>query len=159
MSYDTEFNPDLDTAADDCEDIEDIDPMDEPSACAYTDYSKAGKDPEDLPATGEGSSGVERRVWDALYDIDDPEMPVSIVNLGLIYGVEVDREGHADVEMTLTYTGCPARKMLTEEIEQAVADTEGVESVDLRLVWSPEWSIEMVTEQGKDDLREFGLSV
>jgi metal-sulfur cluster biosynthetic enzyme len=135
------------------------DPTAGATACAYTDYSPGGKDPEDLPATGEGAEGVEKRVWDALYEVEDPEMPVSIVDLGLIYGVEVDGEGHATVEMTLTYTGCPARKMLTEEVEETVAGVEGVESVDLRLVWSPEWSIEMVTEQGKDDLREFGLSV
>ncbi len=159
MSFDADFDPSLEPEAENCTDVADIDPMDEPSACAYTDYSSTGKDPEDLPATGDGASGVERRIWDALYDIDDPEMPISIVDLGLIYGAEVDGDGHATVEMTLTYTGCPARKMLTEEIEQAVADTEGVESVDLRLVWSPEWSIEMVTEQGKDDLREFGLSI
>nr|WP_162224637.1 1,2-phenylacetyl-CoA epoxidase subunit PaaD [Halorussus amylolyticus] len=129
------------------------------SACAYTDYSPGGKNPDDLPATGEGAEGVEARIWDALYDVEDPEMPVSVVDLGLIYGAEVDSDGRADVEMTLTYTGCPARDMLTDEIEAAVAGVEGVESANLRLVWTPEWSIEMVTETGKDDLREFGLSV
>jgi metal-sulfur cluster biosynthetic enzyme len=135
----------------------------EPTACAYTDYEPGGADPEDLPATGEDATGVEADVWDALYGVDDPEMPVSIVDLGLIYGVEVtervDEGVHAEVRMTLTYTGCPARNMLTDEVEQVVAGVAGVESVDLRLVWSPEWSIEMVTEDGEDDLREFGLSV
>jgi metal-sulfur cluster biosynthetic enzyme len=90
-------------------------------------------------------------------------MPVSIVDLGLIYGLElterVDEGVHAEVLMTLTYSGCPARDMLTDEVEREVAGVEGVESVDLRLVWSPEWSIEMVTERGRDDLNEFGLSV
>ncbi|WP_135830142.1 1,2-phenylacetyl-CoA epoxidase subunit PaaD [Halorussus halobius] len=135
----------------------------EPTACAYTDYAAGGADPEDLPATGEGATGVEAEVWDALYGVEDPEMPVSIVDLGLIYGVDVtervDEGVHAEVRMTLTYTGCPARNMLTDEVEQAVVGVAGVESVDLRLVWSPEWSIEMVTDDGKDDLREFGLSV
>ena len=130
----------------------------DPSACAYTDYSASGRSVEDLPATGEDATGVERNVWDNLYDVDDPEMPVSIVDLGLIYGVTVE-DGHATVDMTLTYTGCPARKMLTEEVEETVAAVEGIESADLRLVWSPDWSIEMVTERGKEDLREFGLSV
>ena len=157
--FDTKFDPDLDSDPDDCTDVEEIDPLEEPSACAYTDYTASGADPDDLPATGEGATGVERRVWDALYEVEDPEMPVSVVDLGLIYGVAVRSDGHADVEMTLTYTGCPARKMLTEEIEETVAAVDGVESVDLRLVWSPEWSIEMVTDRGKDDLREFGLSV
>ncbi|MCO8244211.1 MULTISPECIES: 1,2-phenylacetyl-CoA epoxidase subunit PaaD [unclassified Haladaptatus] len=145
----------------------------EPTACAYTDYSETGRSPEDLPATGEGATGLEQRVWDALYDIEDPEMPISIVDLGLIYGVEVDGEtpsasrdeggdaagANVTVIMTLTYTGCPARKMLTEDIVNGVAAVDGVEDADLELVWNPPWSIEMVTEQGKDDLREFGLSI
>jgi metal-sulfur cluster biosynthetic enzyme len=134
----------------------------DPALCAYTEYVE-GEEVEDLPATGEDAEGVEADVWDALYGVEDPEMPISIVDLGLIYGVEVtervDEGVHAEVLMTLTYSGCPARDMLTDEVERAVAGVESVESVDLRLVWSPEWSIEMVTEQGKADLKEFGLSV
>ena len=134
----------------------------DPALCAYTEYVE-GEAVEDLPATGEGAEGVEADVWDALYDVEDPEMPVSIVDLGLIYGVEVtervDAGVHAEVLMTLTYSGCPARDMLTDDVERAVEGVEGVESVDLRLVWSPEWSVEMVTDAGKADLREFGLSV
>lgn len=130
----------------------------EPTYCAYTDYTQDGPDVEELPATGEDTEGVERRVWDALYGIEDPEMPISIVDLGLLYGVAVEN-GHATVDMTLTYTGCPARKMLTEDVEDTVKKVEGVETADLRLVWSPPWSLEMVTDQGRADLREFGLSV
>lgn len=166
-----------------------------PTYCAYTDYTENGPTVESLPATGEGSSGLERRVWDALYGIDDPEMPVSIVDLGLIYGVRVledvedgwngndesagnggstesdgsdgsddgDESGAAGtrvaVDMTLTYTGCPARKMLTDEVRETVAAVEGVAEADLDLVWSPGWSLSMVTDQGRADLREFGLSV
>nr|WP_254267596.1 1,2-phenylacetyl-CoA epoxidase subunit PaaD [Halorussus aquaticus] len=134
----------------------------DPALCAYTEYVE-GEEVEDLPATGEGAEGIEADVWDALYGVEDPEMPVSIVDLGLIYGVEVtEREDvgfHAEVLMTLTYSGCPARDMLTDEVERSVVGVEGVESVDLRLVWSPEWSVEMVTERGKADLNEFGLSI
>ena len=126
--------------------------------CAYTDYSP-GEEIEGLPATGRGATGVEADVWDALYGIEDPEMPVSIVDLGLIYGVVVYDDGVAHVDMTLTYSGCPARDMLEREVESAVAAVDGVEEVDVQIVWSPGWSIEMVTEQGKADLREFGLSV
>ncbi|WP_332899441.1 1,2-phenylacetyl-CoA epoxidase subunit PaaD [Haladaptatus sp. CMSO5] len=125
--------------------------------CSHTDYVH-GPEREGLPATGEGTTGVERRVWDTLYAIEDPEMPVSIVDLGLIYGVSVE-DGHADVKMTLTYTGCPAREMLTTDIEEAVAAVEGIDSMELDLVWSPPWTVEMVTEPGKEALREFGLSI
>lgn len=133
----------------------------EQTPCAYTRYVERG-DVEGLPATGEGAEGIERAVWDALYAVEDPEMPVSIVDLGLIYGIELedgDDGVHVRVIMTLTYTGCPARKMLSDEVREAAAAPDGVDSAELELVWSPSWSLDMVTEQGKADLREFGLSV
>lgn len=130
---------------------------DEPTACQYTDYS-SGPSVQNLPATGEGATGVERDVWDALSEVQDPEMPISIVDLGLIYGVTVTG-GQARVTMTLTYTGCPAREMLRSSVTDTVAGVDGVESVDLELVWSPPWSVEMVTEAGREDLREFGVSI
>ena len=126
--------------------------------CTHTDYSE-GDAAADLPATGEDSDGLAADVWEALHGVDDPEMPVSIVDLGLIYGVDVDESGDVQVDMTLTYTGCPARDMLTETVEERVAAVDGVESVDLRMVWAPDWSIEMVTEDGREQLREFGLSI
>ncbi|MFC7142557.1 1,2-phenylacetyl-CoA epoxidase subunit PaaD [Halosimplex aquaticum] len=131
----------------------------EPTPCAYTEYHdiKSGVE-RDLPATGSDAEGVEARVWDALREVEDPEMPVSVVDLGLIYGVSV-ADGVAAVEMTLTYTGCPARSMITDEIERAAASPDGVEAADVRLVWSPEWTLDMVTEAGRERLREFGVSV
>ncbi|PSP45709.1 metal-sulfur cluster biosynthetic enzyme [Halobacteriales archaeon QH_10_70_21] len=142
------------------------DPGDAETACAYTSYETADdleydeKDRADgeVPATGDGATGVERDVWQALYRVEDPEMPISIVDLGLIYGVEVD-DGTAEIDMTLTYTGCPARDMLISEVLRSVGDVDGVESVDVNVVWSPGWTVEMVTEHGKQSLREFGLSV
>ena len=129
----------------------------EPTPCAYTEYNE-GEGVPDLPATGEDADGLEADVWEVLYEIEDPEMPISIVDLGLIYGVDVV-DGVATVDMTLTYSGCPARDMLTDEIEERVETIEGVDGLQLRLVWSPEWSLEMVTEQGREDLEEFGLAV
>ncbi|PSQ19144.1 metal-sulfur cluster biosynthetic enzyme [Halobacteriales archaeon QS_8_69_26] len=174
MSYDpsVEADPDLDPAGD----------PENPNAvgsaaCSYTEYEYGSiPDAADLPATGEGSEGLAADVWNALYGVDDPEMPISVVDLGLIYRVDVDEGGDGSeagdgmigagdegasvtIDMTLTYSGCPARDMLTGEVEEAVASVEGVEDVTLRLVWSPEWSLDMVTEAGKERLREFGLSV
>jgi metal-sulfur cluster biosynthetic enzyme len=133
------------------------DPTEEPTPCAYTEY-REGESVDDLPATGEDADGLGADLWDVLYEIEDPEMPISIVDLGLIYGVDVT-DGVATVDMTLTYSGCPARDMLTDEIEEQVGAIEGIDGVQLRLVWSPEWSLEMVTDQGREDLEEFGLSV
>jgi len=157
MDSDVPYDPadvptDVEESPDDCE---------EPTAtaCAYTEYEYVdAPNTEELPATGADAEGVERAVWDELYDIEDPEMPVSIVDLGLLYGVTVE-DGHAEVDMTLTYSGCPAREMLMSDVEERVASVDGVDDVSLRLVWNPPWGLEMVTEQGKSDLNDFGLSV
>lgn len=140
-------------------------------ACAYTDYEH-GEAPEEFPKTGEGAEGTEAAVWEALYSVEDPEMPVSIVDLGLIYDVDVeevdanragasgeteDRE-RAIIEMTLTYSGCPAREMLQNDVRCA-ALSAGVDEVAVDLRYSPTWNVNMVTEAGREDLREFGLSV
>lgn len=131
--------------------------VDAPAACSYTSYEE-GEVPDELPATGEDAVGVERHVWNVLYDVEDPEMPVSIVDLGLIYGVSVD-DGVAHVDMTLTYSGCPARELLVREVETAVEALESIESVDFQLVYAPPWNVDMVTEEGREQLGKFGLSI
>mgnify|MGYP000134885573 CR=1 FL=1 len=142
-------------------------------ACGYTSYESTGSPVDaaieeveesqtdgEVPATGAGAEGLDREVWQALYRVEDPEMPVSIVDLGLVYGVDVAAgTGVVDVEMTLTYTGCPAREMLVGNVREAVTGVEGIEECNVRLVWSPPWDVDMVTPYGKNALREFGLSV
>ena len=126
-------------------------------ACAYTDY-REGEVDDEYPKTGEGTTGLEAAVWKAIYGVEDPEMPVSIVDLGLIYGVKV-ADGHAHVEMTLTYSGCPARNMLQRDVQEAVLGIDGIEEAEVNLRYSPQWSVDMVTEEGRKALREFGLSL
>lgn len=128
-----------------------------PPYCTHTEY-ESGPDPADLPATGADADGVEARVFDELYEVEDPEMPISVVDLGLIYDVAVE-DGHATVTMTLTYTGCPARDYLQEDVRRAAERAEGVDSAVVELVWSPEWNVELVTDEGREALREFGVSV
>lgn len=126
-------------------------------ACGYTSYED-GESSESFPKTGEDATGVERRVWDELRAVDDPEMPVSVVDLGLIYGVQVV-DGHAHVEMTLTYSGCPARDMLQGDVYAAALRADGVEAAEVSLRYSPAWNVSMVTDDGREALREFGLSI
>ena len=126
-------------------------------ACAYTDYTP-GEKPEEFPKTGEGATGVEAEIWEALYEVQDPEMPVSVVDLGLIYNVDVEGS-KAIVEMTLTYTGCPARDMLQNDVRCAAMTASDIDEAEVRLRYNPPWNVNMVTEQGKEHLREFGLSV
>ncbi|WP_336036986.1 1,2-phenylacetyl-CoA epoxidase subunit PaaD [Halobacterium yunchengense] len=126
-------------------------------ACAYTDYED-GEAPEGYPRTGAEATGREAEVWDALREVEDPEMPVSVVDLGLIYGVTVDGD-RASVEMTLTYTGCPAKDLLTNDVRCAALTASGVREAEVSVRYSPPWSVAMVTESGRAQLREFGLSV
>ena len=136
-------------------------PFGEPEYCGYTEYAD-GVVPESLPNTGSDATGRERAVWDAVYEIEDPEMPVSIVDLGLIYGIgvrDIEDETEVTVRMTLTYTGCPARDMLTDDVREAAAGVEDIDDARVELVWSPEWNLSMVTDAGKESLREFGVSI
>lgn len=135
--------------------------VDGPEYCGYTEYVD-GPEPDELPNTGADATGLERDVWDAVTAVEDPEMPVSVVDLGLVYGVDVsetDDGTTATVRMTLTYTGCPAREMLTGDVREAAALVDGVDTARVELVWSPPWNLSMVTEAGKESLREFGVSI
>jgi len=135
--------------------------VDEPRYCGYTEYVD-GPEAEELPNTGAGATGIEGAVWDAVASVEDPEMPVSVVELGLVYGVgvtETDGRTEATVRMTLTYTGCPAREMLTGDVREAAASVDGVDAARVELVWSPPWNLSMVSETGRESLREFGVSI
>src|SRR5207302_8031996 len=79
---------------------------------------------------------LDRRVWAALRDVQDPEMPVKLVDLGLIYGVET-LEGHVRVRLTFTAMGCPATEMIMDDIRERLLREPGVASVDLDVVWDP----------------------
>ncbi|MFC7071849.1 1,2-phenylacetyl-CoA epoxidase subunit PaaD [Halovenus rubra] len=128
------------------------------TACSYTDYETTDHATGDVPATGDDAEGLAREVWAELYTVEDPEMPVSIVDLGLIYGLDV-AGNEATVDMTLTYSGCPARELILDEVEEAAERVDGIKNAEVRLVWSPDWSVDLVTEQGKEALREFGMSL
>lgn len=126
-------------------------------ACAHTDYTR-GEAPEEYPKDGTDATGVKAAIWAALREVEDPEMPVSVVDLGLIYDVSAEN-GHALVEMTLTYSGCPARDMLMNDVRCAAMTAAGVENAEVQLRYSPTWCVDMVTPTGREALREFGLSV
>lgn len=87
-------------------------------------------------------------VLEALRDVYDPEIPVNIVDLGLVYGVEID-DGDVDVKMTLTFAGCGMGPYIAQQAEWRLADLEGVEEINVELVYEPAWTPEMITEEGK----------
>lgn len=94
----------------------------------------------------------------ALQDVTDPELPISIVDLGLVYDVRVD-DGHVDVDMTLTAMGCPAAQLMTQEVTDRLLELDGVGSVDVEIVWDPVWTKDKMTDEGKNQLRSLGIAV
>lgn len=101
----------------------------------------------------------ETAVWQALEGINDPELPVSLVDMGLIYDVSVDRSGVVDMKLTFTSIGCPGMEMIFEDIREAVGAIPGVTDVALEVVWSPPWTKEKLTDRGRMLLKAVGLSV
>ncbi len=101
---------------------------------------------------------TKEKIFAALKEVNDPELPISLVDLGLIYGVEVDN-GIVDITMTLTASGCPAIDMIKEDILEKLAGTEGVDAVNIEVVWSPAWTKEMLTDDGVYALKALGIAV
>ena len=87
-------------------------------------------------------------VLEALRDVYDPEIPVNIVDLGLVYGVEV-ADGDVDVSMTLTFDGCCMGPYIAQQAEWRLAEVEGVEDINVDLVFDPPWTPDMISEEGK----------
>ncbi len=102
-------------------------------------------------AEGEPGGGLYEDVIAALKDIFDPEIPVNIYDLGLIYGVEVD-EGHVIVNMTLTTPNCPVAETMPTEVELRVGSVPGVGLVDVNLVWDPPWDPGKMTDEARLEL-------
>jgi FeS assembly SUF system protein len=106
--------------------------------------------PEPSPAGG--SDAIRERVIEQLRTVFDPEIPVNIYELGLIYDVSVDDAGTAAIRMTLTSPMCPAAEQLPPEVESKARSVPGVTQVQLDLVWDPPWNPGMMSEAAKLDL-------
>lgn len=94
---------------------------------------------------------TKEQVMEALRGVHDPEIPVNVVDLGLIYDVQVN-DGKVHVKMTLTAPGCPMARFIAQQAEWAVAGLEGVENVEMELVWDPPWSPERISPEGRKAL-------
>ena len=105
-----------------------------------------------------GTADLRERVWAALAEIDDPEMPVNLVDLGLIYGLDV-AEGTVRVQLTFTAMGCPASDMIVDDIRERLLREPGVEEITIEVVWDPPWSSARLTPEGRESLLAWGLAV
>jgi FeS assembly SUF system protein len=101
---------------------------------------------------GEGAAQIRERVIEQLRTVFDPEIPVNIYELGLIYEVTVDDAGLVSIRMTLTSPMCPAAEQLPPEVEGKARGVAGVSDVKLDLVWDPPWNPAMMSEAAKLDL-------
>ena len=95
---------------------------------------------------------LELKIIDALQTCYDPEIPVNIYELGLVYGIEIDNESNVRIKMTLTAPNCPVAASLPLEVESKVIAVEGVKSAHVELVWDPPWNPGRMTESAKLEL-------
>ncbi len=101
---------------------------------------------------------LKDKILDELSSVHDPEIPVNIVDLGLIYDLEIDNS-HLDVEMTLTSMGCPTADSIMREVELTAEQVDGIDEADVELVWQPPWTPEKVSDDGRAQLEAMGINI
>ena len=95
---------------------------------------------------------TEEKIVTMLKTVYDPEIPVNIYDLGLIYKVDIDEERNVRIDMTLTAPNCPAADFILEDVRQKIESIDGVKSVEVNVVFEPEWDRDMMTEEAKLEL-------
>ena len=105
--------------------------------------------------TPESEKALEEEVVAMLKTCYDPEIPVDIYELGLIYDIEIDKERFVTIRMTLTSPGCPVAGSLPPEVEHKIAQVEGVLGARVELVWDPPWTMDCMSEEARLDLGFF----
>jgi len=116
------------------------------------DYLEGFLKPAPPPAVGEVGGDLYEAVVDALKDIYDPEIPVNIYDLGLVYGVDVGEGGAVAVTMTLTTPNCPVAESMPGEVELRVGSVPGVSTAEVALVWDPPWDPQKMSDDAKLEL-------
>lgn len=102
--------------------------------------------------TAEEKLKIEERIVEVLKTVYDPEIPVDIYNLGLIYRIEVHEDASLEVDMTLTAPNCPAADFIMEDVRMKLEGVSGVKEVKVNLVFEPEWDKDMMSEEAKLEL-------
>ena len=101
---------------------------------------------------------VEARLWEALRDVEDPEIPVSVVGMGLIVSIAYRAEERAvDLELTFTAMGCPAMDFIQDDIRERLLQEPEVDEVRLEVVWDPVWTRSRIREDARARMRELGI--
>lgn len=95
---------------------------------------------------------MEEKIVKMLKTVYDPEIPIDIYELGLIYKIDLDDDGNLKIDMTLTAPNCPAADFIVDDARIKLESIEGIKSVDIRIVFEPEWTKDMMSEEAKLDL-------
>ena len=95
---------------------------------------------------------LKEKIEETLKTVYDPEIPVNIFEMGLIYEIVVDNDGKITIQMTLTSPNCPAAQSIPAEIETKIKEIEDVSEVEIEIVWEPPWDVDMMTEDAKLEL-------
>ena len=104
------------------------------------------------------TAGSESGLLEALRDVEDPELPVSIVDMGLIVGLRQEG-GRVEVDITFTAMGCPAMEMIIDDVRARLLREPGVREVAVEVVWEPAWNKERLSDEARMQLRSWGISL
>ncbi len=102
--------------------------------------------------SNEQKQAIEERIVEMLRTVYDPEIPVNVYDLGLIYSIDLNDDGHLDVDMTFTAPNCPIADFIITDVQTKLESVDGVESVKINIVFEPEWTPDMMTEEAKLEL-------
>ena len=116
----------------------------------------AGRTHTQQPSNQAGATYPTDALWNALREVEEPEMPISIVDMGLIVALE-RQDSTVFVKLTYTAMGCPAMEMIMDDIRARLLKEPGVEKVEIETVWEPPWTPARITEDGRDTLLVWGI--
>lgn len=116
-------------------------------------FNREHKIAADPHLEGEGTIVTKEEVIEVLKTCYDPEIPINIIDLGLVYGVEV-KEDRVHIKMTLTMPGCPMGELIVEDIKRKVESIDGVKEAEIELVWDPAWTPDRISEEAMKRITE-----
>jgi metal-sulfur cluster biosynthetic enzyme len=106
------------------------------------------------------SAPIEARLWEALRHVEDPEIPVSVVGMGLIVSLSYcGADRRADLQITFTAMGCPATDFIQDDIREALLEDPDVDEVKIEIVWDPVWTKDRLRAEARHRMRELGIAV
>lgn len=120
-----------------------------------------GQNPDlelELPIWDDPPASTEEVVWRALHEVSDPEFPISLPDLGLVYGVDVEQRT-VRVTVSFTASACPCVEFIKWDIRDRLLQEPDIDAVDVEITWDPPWTVDRITERGRRALRKAGVSV